>query len=135
MTKDSACPGLSGLTRRFRALDISDGGFSHRDQEEVAFDLLRVHDFAQANAIFAGTIKTMTERLGIPEKFNTTITLAFLGLIAERASAATYVTFDAFLAENSDLMDRNILGSWYSEERLCSDTARRTFVLPDRFAP
>jgi len=41
----------------------------------------------------------------------------------------------ASIRANADLADKTILRRWYSAERLGSDCARRTFVLPDPSVP
>ena len=47
-------------------------------------------------------------------------------------AAAPDTGFDAFLAANPDLAQKDVLTRWYSSERLGSEIARRQFVLPDR---
>jgi hypothetical protein len=60
------------------------------------------------------------------------VTIAFLSLIAERLEgAAGCADFAAFLAAHPQLLDKGALLRWYSPERLASDPARRTFLLPD----
>ena len=56
-------------------------------------------------------------------------------VIAERRLTATD-DWDAFCRNNDDLLGRSadILERYYSSERLASETARMTFVLPDRGA-
>jgi hypothetical protein len=75
----------------------------------------------------------MSSRAGRPQAFNQTLTIAFLSLIAERLEgAAGCADFAAFLAAQPQLLDKGALLRWYSPERLASDSARRTFLLPDR---
>jgi hypothetical protein len=73
----------------------------------------------------------MTEKIGKPEVFHQTITIAFLSLIAERMHADSTRDFDAFAADNPDLMDKSAVARCYSPERLALDAARRTFILPE----
>jgi hypothetical protein len=74
----------------------------------------------------------MTAKIGKPEAFHQTMTIAFLALIAERVQAGGYSDFAGFAAANPDLMTKSVLTRWYSPERLSSEAARATFVLPDR---
>lgn len=97
----------------------------------MGFEMLRRHDFAESALRFSSTLRTMTKRVGKPQAFHQTVTLAFLSLIAERLAAADYADFDAFAHANADLFAKNILSRWYSAERLASDAARRTFLLPE----
>jgi hypothetical protein len=39
--------------------------------------------------------------------------------------------FAAFQRDNAELFEKNALARWYRPERLASDAARRTFLLPD----
>ena len=77
------------------------------------------------------TVNGTATAAGAAQKFNTTITLAFLSLIAERMQASAHDDFAGFIEENEDLLASDVLSRWYSKERLASDTARRVFLLPD----
>ena len=106
--------------------------FSHRDHLVVAVQALSRHDFEEAHALVADGIRALTVRAGVPEKFNATITFAFMSAGAERM--ADYTDFDAerFLAAHPELLERDFLASRYSPERLASPLARRLPLLPDR---
>ena len=57
---------------------------------------------------------------------------AFMSLIAERKGQSGPDGLASFLALNPDLLDKDVLKRWYSEERLTSATARGQFLLPDK---
>ena len=40
-------------------------------------------------------------------------------------------SFEAFIAQNRDLLSNDLLAKWYSPERLKSDLARSVFLMPD----
>lgn len=120
------------LLKGFEAQTLDPAGFKHRDHIEAAFEMLRRYDFMEASAKYAASIRGIAEKAGVPEKFNATITTAFLSLIAERMESGRYDDFNAFEAANGDLASMAVLDRWYSKERLTSDTARRLFLLPDR---
>lgn len=119
------------LLASFEAESIEPSTFGHRDHVVVAFDLLRRDDFVTAAAKYAACIRGMAEKAGAPEKFNATITLAFMSLIAERMHAGDYSDFASFEAANTDLASKDVLSRWYSKDRLTSPQARRQFLLPD----
>lgn len=98
----------------------------------MAFELLRRHDFLETALHFSRALRTLTAKVGRPEKFHQTITLAFLSLVAERLAAGGHGDFETFAAANPDLLTTAVLERWYSPERLASPTARDTFLLPDR---
>lgn len=111
-----------------RRLDLAT--FRHVEHVEVGFELVRRHDFPTAAAMFCGTLRRLTETAGKANVYHETLSLAFLSLIAERNAANPSQDFEAFKRDNSDLLDKSVLKRWYSPERLQSDVARRTFVLP-----
>lgn len=119
------------LARSFEERDIDAGAFRHCDHVGVAYEMLRNYDFVDAAARYAGSIKSMAQKAGVPEKFNATITLAFLSLIAERMGTTRHSNFDDFIAGNPDLLSKDVLEKWYSPERLRSDLARAVFLMPD----
>lgn len=118
------------LTRSFEAHRIDNSTFHHKQHLEVAFELLGKYDFVDATAIYAKGIKTIAANAGAPKKFNTTITFAFMSLIAERMEKSGRITFEAFLEDNPDLLSMKILEGWYVQEQLFSDIARKIFLMP-----
>lgn len=119
------------LLAAFEAQTIEPSSFGHRDHVVVAYDLLRRNDFVEAAAKYASCIRGMAEKAGAPEKFNATITLAFMSLIAERMDDGNYADFASFEKANADLASKDVLARWYSKDRLTSPRARRQFLLPD----
>ena len=122
------------LARAFESCDIDAGTFGHIDHVGVAYEMLRNDDFLNASVRYAECINTIATNAGASRKFNTTITLAFLSLIAERMEATRHDTFDDFIAQNPDLLSSDVLAKWYSPERLGSDLARTVFLMPDAAA-
>lgn len=116
----------------FEQLEIDAPEFHHRDHVRVAYEILEKYDFVDACARYARTIRAMAEKVGVPEKFNATITFAFMSLIAERKGQADTPGFESFLTLNPDLLDKDLLTNWYSKERLTSLVARKQFLLPDK---
>lgn len=120
----------SEITRAFQAHAIDSSRFHHTEHVRVAFDLLGTFDFIDAAATYAKGIRVIAAKAGAPEKFNLTVTYAFMSLIAERMAAMPQAGFEEFVSANPDLMSKSALAGWYSDERLHSDTARRVFLLP-----
>lgn len=112
-------------TRRMHNCD-----FGHAAHVAVAWAMLRRHDFTDAVAHFGAGIRYLAAAGGAPEKYNATITVVFLSLIAERIRPDE--DFDAFVAANPDLMHKEAVTGLYSPERLNSPAARAGFLLPDR---
>ena len=130
-----AANSLTELTKRFEAADIDPAAFGHEEHIRVAVDMLNAYGFADCAARYANCIRTISIEVGAPDKFNITITLAFLSLIAERLAAAPTTDCDAFVRQNQDLLSKSVLLDWYTEEQLQSDVARQVFLLPQKPHP
>ena len=111
--------------------EVDPGRFPHREHVRMGFEMLRRHNFEAAALHYCGALRAMTARAGKPMAFHQTITIAFLALIAERMEAAEHSDFASFAGANPDLIDKSALKRWYRPERLATDAARRTFLLPE----
>lgn len=124
---------MSALLERFEAGTLDPGAFTHADHVRVAYELLLQHTFLEAAARFGRGAQALATRAGMPEKFNATVTLAFMALIGEcLAEDAHGGDPKAFLDANPQLLDTKVISAWYSPSRLRSEPARVTFLLPDR---
>lgn len=119
------------LADAFEAGDIEPGAFKHLDHIGVAYEMLRREDFVRAAARYASGIHQLATSAGVPEKYNVTITMAFLSLIAERMRTTPHDGYADFIAQNQDLLEKDVLGTWYSPERIQSALARSVFLMPD----
>ncbi len=122
----------------FYAGRIRTPGFAHRDHVRMAFLALSRDPFPVAFARYSEGIRQLAVHAGRPEKFNQTITGAFLSLIAERLAAHPpakphpLADFDAFADANPDLLEAGLLDRYYSPRRLASTQAKAVYLLPDR---
>ncbi len=115
---------------RFLRGQVAPSAFTHREHVRMAYELLRRHDFVETALHYSRALRSLVHRAGAPEKFNQTLTIAFLSLVAERLQNSDRRDFESFAEANPDLLDRSALGRLYSAERLWSEAARRTFLLP-----
>jgi len=113
----------------FLAGGIAAGAFHHADHVRMGFELLRRHTFDEAASAFCVTLRSMAARAGKPSALHTTISFAFLAAIAERS--ASFGDFESFAAANPDLLEKSALARWYPPDRLASNLARQTFILPE----
>jgi len=116
---------------RFVCGELDAAAFPHREHVRMGFEMLRRHDFAETAFHFSSTLRAMAARAAKPQAFHQTVTIAFLSLIAERLDSGDYADFDSFALANADLLDKSALSRWYAPERLATDAARRTFLLPE----
>ncbi|MEM7225782.1 MAG: hypothetical protein AAF495_22580 [Pseudomonadota bacterium] len=121
---------MSAIDPAFAARLAAGEGFSHRDHIAVATELLAAHDFLEAAQRYSAGIRAIAAEAGQPEKFNTTITLAFLSLIAEHMASGPYEDAEDFIDRNPELLARGLLEAWYPAERLASPLARELFLMP-----
>jgi hypothetical protein len=116
---------------RFIRGEVDPDRFPHREHVRMGFEVLRRYNFSEAAFHYCAALRAMTKRVGKPEAFHQTITIAFLALIAERLEAGGHSDFASFAGANADLIDKSALQRWYRPERLATEAARRTFLLPD----
>jgi hypothetical protein len=116
--------------RRFIRGEQDPRTFPHREHVRMAFGMLRRHSFVETALHYSQALRTMTEKIGKPEAFHQTLTIAFLALIAERMHTQDAYDFESFAASNSDLMDKSAVARCYPPERLSLEVARHTFILP-----
>ena len=121
------CPELL----RFVRGEIPAAEFPHHAHVRMAFEMLRRYDFPETVLHYSRALRVMTQRAGKPEAFHQTVTIAFLSLIAERMESDGAADFAAFACANTDLLEKSALTRWYRPERLASEAARRTFLLPE----
>ncbi|MDP6675772.1 MAG: hypothetical protein QGH93_13105 [Gammaproteobacteria bacterium] len=122
---------MTDLADKFLTLELDVSEFGHKAHVQVAFELLCRCRFMEATTLYADRLADITRQIGLPEKFNMTVTVAFMGLIAERIQDVPAENFSDFIAQNPDLLDSRVLSRWYSKERLSSSLSRSVFLLPD----
>lgn len=114
--------------------DLDPADFAHADHVGVAWEALTAHGFFEALLIYSDGLKMLVEKAGVPEKFNATVTFAYMSLIAERMHVGPAATVQEFISANPDLLGRGLLDSWYSAPRLTGELARQVPLMPDRVA-
>ena len=131
MTDGELISGLENAT-------LVNADFHHADHVRAAFAYLSRYPALEAMQRFSAALANFAASCGRADRYNETITWAFLLLVRERlARAAKTMTWEEFAAQNPDLLDwkENVLKSYYRHETLSSDFARRTFVFPDNLSP
>jgi hypothetical protein len=122
----------------FEKGEIARDSFHHADHVRLAFLYLRRLPPLIALDRFSTALSRFAAAGGKPNLYNETITWAFMLLIRERIERLRETgrrpDWNEFAAENADLLSWNahVLNTYYRDETLASEFARRTFVLPDR---
>ena len=115
----------------FTAGQLPPAGFDHRAHLRAAFLLLRSQPFLEACIAMRDGLQALAGKLGKPDLYHETVTVAFMALVAERVSAES-ASWDGFIARHPELCERGLLESYYSTALLASGAARKTFAMPDR---
>lgn len=115
---------------RFEQGQLDPKCFGHSEHVRIAYELLSKERFVDALPRFARGIRAMAARAGAPQKYNETITTAFLAMIAEQMQLPGPADYEEFRAANPSLFDKDALLALYSRDRLYSPQARATFLLP-----
>lgn len=111
---------------------VDPAAFTHREHVRMGYELLCRHDFPEALQRYSRGLRILVERAKAQDKFNLTITVAFLSLIAERMKADDTGDFATFASDHPELFDRGLLLRFYTAARLNGPQAKGTFLLPDR---
>ena len=125
------------LLSRFEAATLPAESFHHCDHVRAAFLYLSRYPALEAIERFSSALKNFATANGKPDRYNETVTWAFLLLIRERiARAGVPQAWTQFAETNLDLLTwrENILKKYYREETLSSDLAKGTFLFPDKSA-
>jgi hypothetical protein len=112
-------------------LDVE--AFDHAAHVYIAWRLLQEASLTGAIERFTAALRRITRRYGIEGKYHETISWFYLVLIAERMNAEKE-DWARFSGRNPDLLSRavDLLGKYYSPERLWSPAAKEKFLLPDQ---
>ncbi len=117
----------------FEAGTIDPDKFDHEAHVHMGWQYVAACAPTDAVARFDTALRRLVRKLGAESKYHATITAFYLLLIQERAVPGQ--SWDAFRRANPDLFDHKaLLARYYSNDRLMSDAARQSFVLPDRIA-
>jgi hypothetical protein len=121
--------------RRFESCELPPEQFPHREHARLAWLYLRRHTAPEALERFSTGLKRFAAFNSKPDLYHETITWAYILLINERnARAGRTLGWEEFAASNADLLDwqNSVLKTYYREETLGSELAKKTFVFPDR---
>jgi hypothetical protein len=116
----------------FETCRIPSGKFRHRDHLRLALLYLQRYGPSAAAIRIAESIRRYATHHGKSDKYNETVTQAWLHLVHAARGDTPGATLDQLLATHSELLDKNALERYYSRNLLNSETARLTFVQPDR---
>jgi hypothetical protein len=122
---------------RFENCTLPGESFHHSDHIRVVWLYLRCYPVLETLNRFSEGLKRFATANGKPNLYHETITWAYVFLIHERRERSEREqSWAEFVATNADLFDwkNSVLKSYYQDDTLRSEIARRVFVFPDRLS-
>ena len=118
----------------FESGDIDPAEFGRDAHVYVGWRYLQSLSLIEAIERFRSALIHLTGKLGVPDKYNETITWFFMIMIAERRRGPAADDWTVFRDANPELLHGGsaLLNRYYSSERLWSKNARELFLLPDK---
>jgi hypothetical protein len=106
--------------------------FGHRQHVHLTWLAVRRHGTHAAVRIISEGIQRTTRYAGVPQKYNATVSRAWVELVGHHIGQTDTADFDTFAAEHPALLDKRLLTRFYRSSTLASDPARTGWVQPDR---
>lgn len=106
----------------------------HACRMRLAWQQLSQQPWPLALATTCDTLRRLPAESGGQENYHHTLTVASLRLILQKMKDSQASTFAAFIGEHPDLMDNfeAMIARYYSAETLARESARTTFISPDK---
>jgi hypothetical protein len=111
--------------------ELPEQDFGHAAHVRAAYLYLQTGDFAAALERTRRSIRNYASRLGKPDRYHETITVAYVALIQQHMCERGHSGgWNGFARDNPELLNKNLLQEFYPAEQLSSDAARKIFLLP-----
>ena len=115
---------------QFENCTLAKEEFKHRNHLRLAWIYLAKFPLEQARLKITQGIVRYATSLGAAQIYNETLTFFWIYQVYQAMDGKT-LSFDAFIAEHSYLLDKNLPSQYYSAERLESESARKQWLEPD----
>lgn len=124
-----------GEMRRFAELmaEVLTPGqhFGHRQHIHLTWLAVRRCGTAAAVELVSDGIQTTARYAGVPQKYNATVSRAWVELVGHHVAERDWDDFAAFADHHSALFDKRLLTRFYRATTLASAAARAGWVEPD----
>ncbi len=120
---------------RFEACTLTNEGFHHQEHVKLVWLYLCRYPVLETLIRFSEGLKRFASAHGKANIYHATITWSYVFLIHERRQRnGPEKNWKEFAEANADLLDwkDSILKSYYKDETLHSELARKVFVFPDK---
>ncbi|MFI6318639.1 hypothetical protein ACIBG8_14015 [Nonomuraea sp. NPDC050556] len=105
--------------------------FGHRQHVHLTWLAVRRYGTAGAVEVVSDGIRQTARYAGAPQKYNATVSRAWVELVGHHADESETTDFDAFAARNPALLDKRLLTRFYRPATLAGAPARTGWVEPD----
>lgn len=119
------------LRRHFEEKSLPNGAFRHREHVRLTWIYLTAEPADRVAARLCRSLLELTTGHGVADRFHYTLTVAWVRLIEFERRSHPDSSFDDLVAACPHLLNKDAPLSYYSRDRLYSETARRGWVEPD----
>ena len=127
--------GANGESARFAQLmgEVMAGAerFGHRQHVHLTWLAVRRFGTGAAIDVISEGIQFTARYAGVPQKYNATVSRAWVELVGHHAEHAVSADFGSFADQHPALLDKKLLTRFYRSSTLASDRARTGWVQPD----
>ncbi|MGW5343423.1 hypothetical protein [Streptomyces sp. HUAS TT3] len=106
--------------------------FGHRQHVQLTWLAVRRHGTGAAVDLVSDGIRRTARYAGAPQKYNATVSRAWVELVGHHADGTDTADFDAFAHRHPALLDKKLLTRYYHPATLAGTRARTGWVEPDR---
>lgn len=131
MTAHALPPARSPFSELMTEVMASTDHFGHRQHIHVTWLAVRRYGTNAATDLVSDGIQGVARYHGAPQKYNATVSRAWVELVGHHAERSHAADFDAFADQNAALLDKKLLTRFYRSSTLASHAARTGWVEPD----
>ncbi|MEU7060210.1 hypothetical protein [Streptomyces sp. NPDC046197] len=105
--------------------------FGHRQHVHLTWLAVRRYGTDAAVDLVSDGIQRTARYAGAPQKYNATVSRAWVELVGHHAGEPDTADFDAFVDQHRALLDKKLLTRFYRSSTLAGTPARTSWVEPD----
>jgi hypothetical protein len=105
--------------------------FGHRQHVQLTWLAVRRFGTEAAVDMISEGIQRTARYAGVPQKYNATVSRAWVELVGHHAEHSGSADFGSFADQHPALLDKKLLTRFYRSSTLASDQARAGWVKPD----
>jgi hypothetical protein len=105
--------------------------FGHREHVHLTWLAVRALGAQRAVDLISDGIRRTARYAGAPQKYNATVSRAWVELIAHHDAEIPIGDFGEFVRHHAPLLDKRLLSRFYRSSTLASAAARTGWVEPD----